>query len=380
MLNPPFSQRDENLHELAFANQMLACLQPGGIGVVIVPISCAISPNRYRRELMARHTLEAVMSMPQELFYPVGVVTCVMVWTAGVPHGTSRRKTWFGYWRDDGFEKTKHKGRIDLNGKWDAIRDRWVKMFRNREAHPGVSVMAEVDEDSEWCAEAYMETDYSAIGQADFVEEMKQYAIFRIQNARMTIVATVPLDELFVVTYGNKFDLNKMDVARSSDGVAFVGRSGHNNGVSACVQRLPGVEPFAAGNITVALGGSKVLSSFVQLRRFYTAQNVAVLIPRGDCGFNEKVYYCMCIRLNRFPLQCVRKEANRTIGDLRVPANSQVPEWVGEIEEPGISEDRSARSPSRRSGAASCHRVGALSARGTLRLREGQAPYTGCHD
>ena len=184
MLNPPFSQKDETLHELAFVKQMLDYLQPGGTGIAIVPISCAIAPNTYRRELMAHHTLDAVMSMPQELFYPVGVVTCVMVWTAGVPHRTSRRKTWFGYWRDDGFEKTKHKGRIDLNGQWETTRDRWVEMFRNREVHPGVSVMAEVDEDSEWCAEAYMETDYSTIGQAAFVKELKQYAIFRVQNAR----------------------------------------------------------------------------------------------------------------------------------------------------------------------------------------------------
>ena len=152
----------------------------------------------------------------------------------------------------------------------------------------------------------------------------------------MTVVATVPLDELFVVTYGNKFDLNKMAVAHSGAGVAFVGRSGQNNGVSAFVQKLPSVDPFEAGNLTVALGGSKVLSSFVQVREFYSAQNVAVLVPRGEFGFTEKVYYCMCIRHNRFRYSAFGREANRTIGALRVPDVSQVPKWVGEIEEPDL--------------------------------------------
>lgn len=32
------------------------------------------------------------------------------------------KKTWFGYWREDGFIKTKHMGRIDLYNKWGEIK------------------------------------------------------------------------------------------------------------------------------------------------------------------------------------------------------------------------------------------------------------------
>ena len=84
-----------------------------------------------------------------------------MVFTAKIPHSTSNRKTWFGYWRDDGFVKTKNRGRIDLYGRWPTIRDRWVATFRNREVRAGESVLQLVTADDEWCAEAYMETDYS---------------------------------------------------------------------------------------------------------------------------------------------------------------------------------------------------------------------------
>jgi methylase of polypeptide subunit release factors len=182
MLNPPFAQGQADLHELRFIQQMLFSLKPGGVGIAIVPMSCAISPNGFRNELMSEHTLEAVMSMPTDLFYPVGVVTCIMVWTAHVPHNMSKRKTWFGHWKDDGFVKTKHRGRIDLHGTWPTIRDHWVEMFRNREVRPGESVLKAVKPSDEWCAEAYMKTDYSTISQKDFERELKKYVVFRILN------------------------------------------------------------------------------------------------------------------------------------------------------------------------------------------------------
>ena len=124
------------------------------------------------------------MSMPQELFYPVGTVTCIMVWTAGTPHAVSDKKTWFGYWRADGFIKTKHKGRIDANETWPAIRDRWVEMYRNREVHAGESVMQKVTAADEWCAEAYMETDYSKLTRDDFERVVRDYAIFRLLGSQ----------------------------------------------------------------------------------------------------------------------------------------------------------------------------------------------------
>lgn len=182
MLNPPYAQSksDAELHELYFVKQMLDCLKSGGTGIAIVPMSCAISPSPAREELMKHHTLEAVMSMPTELFYPVGTVTCVMVWTAGRPHEKSNKETWFGYWKDDGFIKTKMKGRIDQDGRWPAIRDHWVSMFRNRKVHAGESISKQVNSGDEWCAEAYMETDYTQVSQNDFETVVRNYAMFKL--------------------------------------------------------------------------------------------------------------------------------------------------------------------------------------------------------
>lgn len=181
-LNPPFSQGDAGFHELHFVKHMLDCLNKGGVGIAIVPMSCAISPHLERAELLRHHTLEAVMSMPNDLFAPVGTVTCIMVFTAHIPHQTSNRKSWFGYWREDGFVRTKHRGRIDLNERWPTIRDRWVSSFRNREISAGESVMRHVTADDEWCAEAYMDTDYSTLTQLELEQEIKKYVVYKIMN------------------------------------------------------------------------------------------------------------------------------------------------------------------------------------------------------
>ena len=183
MINPPYSQKDEESRELMFVMTMLDCLTEGGTGIAIVPMSCAISPNPHRAELLKKHTLEAVMSMPDDLFYPVGTVTCIMVFTAHRPHAESNKKTWFGYWKKDGFVKTKHKGRIDLNESWRITRDKWIESYRNREDIPGLSVKKHVTADDEWCAEAYMETDYTQLTQKDFEQTIKNYLLFKMLNS-----------------------------------------------------------------------------------------------------------------------------------------------------------------------------------------------------
>jgi type I restriction-modification system DNA methylase subunit len=168
--------------ELEFVLNNLDRLEAGGTCVAIVPITCATAPDgtiaEWKRKIMDRHTLEAVMSLPTELFHnsKTNVVTCVMVFTAHHPHKL-RKKTWFGYWRDDGFVKTKHRGRVDLNGDWSKIKESWVNSFKNRDSIPSISITKEVGPEDEWCAEAYLPTDYKNITETALIESIKKHVI-----------------------------------------------------------------------------------------------------------------------------------------------------------------------------------------------------------
>lgn len=182
MINPPYSQKGDGLHELHFIDNLLNCLKPNGIAIAVVPMSCAISPHPMREKILQKHRLDAVMSLPDDIFYPVGVVTCIMVFTAYVPHELNPyHETWFGYWKSDGHIKTKNKGRVD-NGKWGDIEESWLKAYHTRSQIAGQSVLKKVTAKDEWCAEAYMETDYSDITESDFISEMKKYIFFKNLN------------------------------------------------------------------------------------------------------------------------------------------------------------------------------------------------------
>jgi type I restriction enzyme M protein len=178
LLNPPYSQKGDRQHELDFVGAMMDVLAPGGLGIAVVPMSCAIAPAAARTRLLANHTLVAAMSLPNDLFAPVGINVCALVFRAHQPHEASREPTWFGFWKDDGFVKSKHKGRQDLLGKWDGIRTQWLDDYFNRAEKPGRCVKRKVTVDDEWCAEAYMETDYSLIDESAFDVVVRQYATF----------------------------------------------------------------------------------------------------------------------------------------------------------------------------------------------------------
>jgi hypothetical protein len=183
LLNPPFKGHKDDTEELEFVLNNLATLSVKGKCAAILPMQCALAQSGIRHSLkqkiLEEHTLEAVLSLPDQLFHNsgVGAVVCLMLFTAHQPHEEGK-ETWFGYCKDDGFDIRK-KGRVDYYHKWDAIKENWIQSFNNREQKAGFSIMREVSSTDEWCAEAYMETDYSALTDNDFMMAIKEHVAFQ---------------------------------------------------------------------------------------------------------------------------------------------------------------------------------------------------------
>ena len=187
-LNPPYkSDKKTDIDELEFILNNLNCLVDGGTCIAIVPMQSAMAQSgkvlELKKTLMKNHTLEAVLSMPNELFInsKVGVISCIMIFTAHRPH-PKNKETYFGYYKEDGFIKRKVQGRYDAFGKWEAIKEKWTSYYYNRKSEPGFSINKLVRPDDEWCAEAYMETDYSKISDDVFINEIKKYVAFKVLN------------------------------------------------------------------------------------------------------------------------------------------------------------------------------------------------------
>ena len=189
LLNPPYKTERFDHEELVYVLNNLESIDKNGICIAILPMRCAIAQKgasyELKKMLLNKHTLEAVMSMPEDLFHnsKVGTVTCIMVIKAHVPHNSSNKKTWLAYWRDDCFIKKKSLGRIDYNNTWPEIKETWVNAFINRETIQNFSMMKAVNAEDEWCVEAYLETDYSKLDKNEFKEYYKQYLTYKFLNA-----------------------------------------------------------------------------------------------------------------------------------------------------------------------------------------------------
>ena len=185
-LNPPYDVG--NTRQMEFIEHALKVLDQKAEGrvVAIVQFSCAIKDEKdlkaVKQRILSKHHLKAVLSMPDDLFYPVGVVTCIMVFEANKPN--VGRKTWFGYFKDDGFEKRKHLGRIDVRNRFASIKENWLNAYRNNEDIPGLSIRKEITAEEEWCAEAFMETDYSKLSNVDFERKLKEYVAYKFLEDR----------------------------------------------------------------------------------------------------------------------------------------------------------------------------------------------------
>ena len=170
---------------------------------VLLPLACAIGTGslitKEKEVLLEDNTLEAVFSLPGEMFYPgSSVCACCMLFTLGQPHvkpdGTTR-STFFGYCKDDGFVKKKNLGRVEqfvkddkgnfTISKWKEIETEWLDLFERKAVVDGKSAVERVNADDEWLCEAYMKTDYTKLTTDDFQRTLNNYLSYLIKKGNV---------------------------------------------------------------------------------------------------------------------------------------------------------------------------------------------------
>jgi len=111
-------------------------------------------------------------------------------------------------------------------------------------------------------------------------------------------------------------------------GVNFVSSTGKNNGVTGKVSYDPSIKMYFKGSITVPLKGT-VVQAYLQLNDFYCAHQIAVLTVKKNIKMSdeEKLFYCYCIRHNKFRFNYGR-QADRTLPNLLVPSKENLPQWI----------------------------------------------------
>jgi hypothetical protein len=134
------------------------------------------------------------------------------------------------------------------------------------------------------------------------------------------------VSDIFIIKYGNSLSLSDIDIDKDNNEINFISRTEKNNGISAKVSMIDNVKINPENTISVAVGGS-VLSSFLQENPYYTGYHVLTLHPKTKLTTNEMLYYCMCLKANKYKYSYGR-QANKTLNDLLVPALDCIPKWV----------------------------------------------------
>jgi hypothetical protein len=142
---------------------------------------------------------------------------------------------------------------------------------------------------------------------------------------------TSPVSEIFDIRYGHSLELNALKRASAHNGIAFVSRQTGANGISAYVAPVEGLEPAPAGELSCALSGNGVLTTCLQESPFYTGYHVAILKPKMDLTREQLLFYCLCIRANRYRYSYGR-QANKTLGRLLIPSVDEIPPWVSKVD------------------------------------------------
>ncbi|CEP85342.1 HsdM family class I SAM-dependent methyltransferase [Paraclostridium sordellii] len=162
---------------------------------VLLPIACAIGNSKeiknIKAELLENNTLDAVFTLPNEIFYPgASASACCMIFKTGRKNSSSG-ETFFGYYKEDGFKKKKNLGRIEQidsstgKSEWTTIESQWIDLYNNRRSVDGLSVTQKVTSNDEWLCEAYMKTDYTKLTDDDFQTTINNYLAYLIKRGKI---------------------------------------------------------------------------------------------------------------------------------------------------------------------------------------------------
>lgn len=336
LLNPPFRS---GRHELEFVKNNLDILASGGRCAAILPMRCVLNGRKeiaLKKAILEKHTLEAVLSLPDELFLDskVSAVVCLAIFTANIPHEDDKQ-TWFGYCKDDGFVRQKPFGRRDVHGRWEEISKKWRQAYSNRSLEEGFSIMNKVGASDDWCAEAYIETDYKSLMDHQCKAEIKNYLIFMLSNIIHEEKSNVPeldlssdgcetyvdliemagdsfyIEELFDITGTATTKIDDLIEYGAGD-YPYITTSSENNSTAGWYNHRT-----EKGGVIVVDSAVRGHASY-QPADFTASDHVEKLTPKFEMSLYEALFFVSLINLNRFRYSYGRKANQERLKKLRV--------------------------------------------------------------
>jgi type I restriction enzyme M protein len=322
LMNPPFAQKGSQKKEFNYVEQALNQMQDDGLLFAILPMSVLLKGGEeltWRKEYLLRnHTVLSVVTLPEDLFYPVGVRTLGIFIKKGTPHNNNNNVFWAKI-NFDGFVKSKGKRLISskVADQLQTIKSFLIKAV-NQEAfvvnEPKLYINKPIDlldKQLELIPEAYL--DEGIVSISDIVKEIdrniRELVSFLFVNKKInnsflkfaTSQETVPFKK--DITY-NIFSLH--DVFSYVNTGSFHVSGDLDPGdtpLISCKTIENGTEGYYdigenvfIDCITIASDGSWPMSSFYHSYKFAAKDNVIICKPNKE--LNLKAILFITAQLN----------------------------------------------------------------------------------
>ena len=316
-LNPPFSQKNEP--EFLFINAAMETLEPEGIlaAVVYAGVFCDDEHALWRKEFLRKHTLLAIISLPEELFYPTAAPTSILITKAHIPH--EQKAAFIGRIWNDGYEKLKGR-RISKKGSQLLELQECFSSFLIGKTFDSAlcnTVAGEkISSGGEWSPQhwlpqpAMVKAEFETIQHSVVLSILQTVAHFPeiAEQALSDFVETLssglpdipygttkPLSAFFTITNGK----SSGEKNHSEGDTAYVSSGDTTNSVISLVTG-PLEEKFTAGGITVTAFGRASVQPWPFFARGNGGSSVRVLIPRFAMTFRELIWFAGQINMQKW--------------------------------------------------------------------------------
>lgn len=305
MLNPPYSQgtkKDPSLYEIAFTEHLLDSLLPNSRCAVIVPQSSMTGKSKEEQQIkesiLKKHTLEGTIMLQKDTFYGIGVIPCIAVFTAGVPHDKEKICKFVNF-EDDGFKVSPHIGLLETESAKDKKQHLLDVWFNRIEAPTKFCVKTTITAEDEWLHSFYYFNDEIPTDK-DFEKTVGDYLTFEFsmimqgrkylfeddnnsENVKKNFKSELTsrewrefkISDLFSIKIGKAIDGCKID--KDSGLVPYITRKETNNGLEGFIQFDKSFLAKSNNCITI---GNEVAKPFVQNFDFFTGTKVNILSPK----------------------------------------------------------------------------------------------------
>ena len=329
LMNPPFAIAEK---EREFVDYALAQMRPGGLLFAILPNGPITGGKdaHWRQAMVGRHTVRAVVKMPDDLFMPgAHKGTYALVLEAWRPHETNG-EVFFGFLHDDrhASQKSKLLGEERARDNLERVASDLARFLRDGRAKiapiPEEICVSTLNMDLSWdfASEAYLESGIPDMGAAQPVEGLFVELARRAARHPRT-AAPVPrhtrefeLEELFDVRRGRCPPLKTL----AHGDVPVVTSSEQSNGIAGYYD-VP-AHLVDSNAITVSANGSTGAGkAFWHPYPFAAVSDALVCQWRGDWRITPAfcLYVCNAICQNAWRFDYFRKStATRVMADVRI--------------------------------------------------------------